>query len=301
MRSLRCLLASAVLIFAPVTRAERIVLPVSIFASGANNSLWATEVRATNGTGADLAVHVVDFVGVSANLSFAPGDYVVPAGQTRSFGAYDLLSPLFQSKECGSECGVFLGASYFGAFVIDVDLGVFVQAAILTGTSVVPRTLGGSYVCNAWEGGYINLNAFEACVQGAGPLLENMGDFRPAGTSLVLHWLHTQPTRRTNVTLYNPDPTAASVMVTITAADGSFSANRPVVVPAHAVAQLNDVFGVPPFDAVRSHNGIVTNPLNDNGTAKAAASASIVSSTRLYAVGWVISNQNNTVTISLPR
>jgi len=55
---------------------------------------------------------------------------------------------------------------------------------------------------------------------------------------------------------------------------------------------ITDSGGVaPPFDAVRSHNG----------TATAAASATIVSSTRLYAIGWVISNQNNTVTISQPR
>jgi hypothetical protein len=302
MRSLRYLLLSATLVLCSSARAERVVLPVAIFASGANDSLWATEIRATNGIGSDLAFHVVDFVGVSANLSFAPGDYVVPAGQTRSFGAWDLLSPLFPSKQCGSECGVFLRASYFGAFVIDVDPGLSVQAAILTGTSVVPGTpFGGNFVCNSWEGGYINLNAYEACVQGAGPLLENTGDFRPASTPIALRWLHTQPTRRTNVTFYNPDPVAASVTLTVTAADGSFSANRSVNVPAHSVAQLNDLFAAPPFDAVRSHNGVVTDPLHDNGTAKAAASASIVSSTRLYAVAWVISNQNNTVTISLPR
>jgi hypothetical protein len=292
MRFLRHLLASAVLIFPFAARADRVVLPVAIFAPGANQSLWATEIRATNRTSGDLMLHVVDFVGVSRpQLPFAPGDYIVPAGQTRSFGAYNLLSPSL--AQCGVQCDVAFGQySYFGAFVVDLDAGVTMGAAILAGSGVV-FSGGVDYfvVCNAWEGGYLTADGPKACVQGAGPLLENTGDFRPPSAPITLSWLHTQPSRRTNVSFYNPDPVTASVTLTVTAADGVTSANRSITVPAHAVMQLNDIFATPPFDVIRSHNG----------TATAAASATIISSTRLYAIGWVISNQNNTVTISPPR
>jgi len=294
MRFSRYLILSATLLPIFAVQAERVVLPVAIFAVGANQSLWATEIRATNQTGGDLMIHVVDFVGASAALRFAPGDYVIPAGQTRSFGAYNLVSEALTG--CFAlECSVGFGNSAFGAFVIDLDLGVSIEAAILTGTSAgLPRGgVGGAGLpCNVWEGGYlVDAPEGEGCVQGAGPLLENTGDFRAPTTPMALGWLHTQPSRRTNVTFYNPDPVEASVTLTVTSADGAASANQAINVPAHAIMQLNDIFSAPPFDAVRSHNGTVT----------AAASATIISSTRLYAIGWVISNQNNTVTISQPR
>jgi hypothetical protein len=272
--------------------AERVVLPVAIFAAGANLSLWATEIRATNHTSGDLMLHVVDFVGVSAILRFAPGDYVVAAGQTRSFGAYNLVSP--SQAQCIQfvSCAVGIGYNAFGAYVIDLDPGVSMEAAILTGTGEAPGPrLDNPAACSAWEGGYLTVSGPESCVQGAGPLLTNTGDFRPASTPIALSWLHTQPTRRTNVTFYNPDPAPASVTLTVTSADGLSSANLSVDVPAHSVSQLNDIFSSPPFDAVRAHNSAAT----------AAASATVVSTTRLYAIGWVISNQNNTATISVPR
>jgi len=38
-----------------------------------------------------------------------------------------------------------------------------------------------------------------------------------------------------------------------------------------------------------------------NGEASAAADATLSSSTRLYAIGWIIASQNNTVAVSQPR
>ena len=292
MRFLRCLIVSAA-IFVPVAaRAEQIVLPVAIYAFGANESLWATEIRATNHSDGDLVLHVLDFVGVTSNLTFAPGDYVVPAGQTRSFGAYNLLSP--DLAQChGLSCDVGIGNDYFGAFVIDLDPGVSVEAAVLTGSSAdIPKAgFPLTAVCQTWEGGVGTADGPTACVEGAGPLFQNTGDFRPAGTAIVLDWLHTQSSRRTNVTFYNPDPVVASVTLAVSSADRLSSASQTIAVPAHSLAQVNDIFSAAPFDAVRTRNG----------TATAAAGASITSTTRLYAIGWVISNQNNTVTISTPQ
>jgi hypothetical protein len=290
MRSLRCLILSVTLLPVLAARSERVVLPVAIFVAGANGSDWATEIRAANHTSGDLMLHVVDFVGASAALTFEPGDYVIPARQIKSFGAYNLVSPALAG--CfGLACGVGVGNNSFGAFVIDLDAGVSMEAAILTGSGAFFSGGERSVVCNVWEGGYLTFDGPEACVEGAGPLLTNTGDFRAASTPIVLSWLHTQPSRRTNITFYNPDPETASVTLTVTSADGLSSANLSVDVPAHSVSQLNDIFATPPFDAVRAHNG----------TATAAASASLVSTTRLYAIGWVISNQNNTATISVPR
>ena len=125
---------------------------------------------------------------------------------------------------------------------------------------------------------------------GAGPIFEGTATFYAPGAQIFLMWLHTQPSRRTNLTFYNPDTVDAAVALTIASGDG-FSSQTNVSVPAHSVRQLNDVFSSPPFDVIRTHNG----------DASATATATISSTTRLYSIGWVISNANNTVSIAVPR
>ena len=51
MTSLRCLLLSAAVLPVFAVQAERVVLPVAIFAAGTNQSLWATEIAI------EMAVH----------------------------------------------------------------------------------------------------------------------------------------------------------------------------------------------------------------------------------------------------
>src|SRR5271169_4216899 len=151
MRFSRYLILSATLLPIFAVQAERVVLPVAIYAPGANNALWATEIRATNHTGGDLMLHVMDFVGVlGSNLSFAPGDYVVPAGQVRSFGAYNLLSPTLD--QCDLACRVAIGFyTYFGVFVLDLDAGVSLEAAILAGVAPPPTGFPVYGPCSVWE------------------------------------------------------------------------------------------------------------------------------------------------------
>ena len=277
----------------PVT-AEHVVVPVAIYTRGANQSLWTSEVRVTNPTAAPLAFHTVDYLDGAQDwqpiLHFQPGDYLVPPGQVVSFGAYGLLGPI--AAQCSQEiCSVEVPRPYFGAYEIDLDSGLVLESAILTGTAPPPV---GSFVrqpCAVWEGGYLSGDGVGSCVEGAGPLLRASRTYYPAGAQINLTWLHTHPTRRTNVTFYNPDPVSAVVTLTVTSADGASTASSSVTVPAHAPLQVNDIFSTPPFDVIRAHNGDTT----------AAARATIVSTTRLYAIGWVISNQNNTVTISEPR
>src|SRR3974377_2513780 len=78
------------------------------------------------------------------------------------------------------------------------------------------------------------------------------------------------------------DSEPAAVTWAVTSADGFSSANLSIIVPAHAVAQVNDIFAAPPFDVIRTHNGTAT------------AAASVVSSTRLYAIGWGVHKQKKT-------
>ncbi|HTS00919.1 MAG TPA: hypothetical protein VMN04_00195 [Thermoanaerobaculia bacterium] len=269
-------------------RADQIVLPVAIYALGPGLTNWSTEIRATNNSDSPLSFNVVDFTGVPA-LPFKPSAVQVQPHQTVSLGAWSLLSV---NPGCN---GVGLGGAYFGAFTIERDPHLLIQAAVLAG--VFSQTPGGPASCNweicpSWQGGFPHIPPNSAyCNDGAGPIFDNDRDFFAAGTPITLPWLHTQDTRRTNITFYNPDPVEAAVSLTITPADGTSGVTQSITVPAHGVLQINNVFSAPPFDAVRAHNASTT----------AAASARISSTTRLYAIAWIIANLNSTVSVSQPR
>ncbi len=295
--SMRFILLIALFAAVP-SRAERIVVPVSVIASGANGSLWTTEIRVTNATASDLSFHTVDFVSLPPAESnsfywrFQPATYTVPAGTIRAFGAYELILPALTDGGCHDlGCTVSAFSPYYGAYEIDLDNGLTLEAAMLTGSAPPPTGFPVLYQCRSWEGGYVPQQGSLACDEGAGPLVRASRTYSPPSAPVNLTWLHTHATRRTNVTFYNPDPVSATVTLTVTSADGLSTVSSPVTVPAHSPVQINDIFSSPPFDAIRAHNGTTT----------AAARATIVSTTRLYAIGWVISNQNNTVTISEPR
>lgn len=284
-----------VVLFATVsTRAAgaTVVVPVAAFALGANGAMWATEMRVTNLSGQPKTFRVVDWVGRTANLPFQAQEFQVLPGATQSYGGWALISP-WVGIVVDYPSGV-----YFGAVVIDVDAELRVQTAVLSGVAFIPGIghIEGYHRCLPFEGGleaYAYLSAPPGiCDDGAGPLIDGTGDFFVPGATIFLPWLHTDSMRRTNVTFYNPDLVPATVTVSITAADGTAPVTTTVSVPAHDVLQINDIFSSPPFDAVRAHN---------LPQKTAAARATIQSTTRLFAVGWVISNQNNTVTISLPR
>jgi hypothetical protein len=277
---------------APAARSEHVLVPVSIFSAGASGSLWSTEIRVTNSSADDLSFRTVDLLAngeISYHYSFRPASYAVPAGTIRSFGAYELLTGA-RCTDLGCVLGVG-GPALFGTYELDVDAGLTVEAAVLTGVAPAPTGFPVLAGCKSWQGGYSAGDGPRDCNEGAGPLLRASRTYFSEGTRVSLTWLHTHPTRRTNVTFYNPDPVPATVTLTVTSADGLSTVSSPVTVPAHSPLQVNDIFSSSPFDAIRVHNGTTT----------AAARATIVSTTRLYAIGWVISNQNNTVTISEPR
>jgi len=267
--------------------AAQVVVPVAIWTLGSGGASWSTEIRVTNRSNQVQTFRVLDFIGY--RISFAPGTFEVPANQTVSLGAYDLLSA---KPFCA---GLGVSPAYYGAFVVDLGPSLEIRAGILAGT--FPGIVGGLDTCDfetcpSWQGGYPHPPPNSVyCVDGAGPLFENTGDFFPPGTPIYLSWLHTQPSHRTNISLYNPDLATATVSVSIEAGDGSAPVSTEVAVPGHSVVQLNDVFSTEPFISIRVHNG----------EASAAADATLSSSTRLYAIGWIIASQNNTVAVSQPR
>ena len=291
---LGCLLAAAIAAIAGAgaARAEEVVLPVAVYARGVNYTSWAGEVRVTNRGSTALTFRVVDFVGTLGMLPFSPADFSVAPGTTASWGAYDLLSA--PPSECLAPGVINPTASYYGALVLNVSPGLIVESAVLAGPpefSCGDLSACGAQKCKSWEGGYIHPSPNPCwCNEGAGPIFEGTATFYAPGAQIFLPWLHTQPSRRTNLTFYNPDTVDAAVALTIASGDG-FSSQTNVSVPAHSVRQLNDVFSSPPFDVIRTHNG----------DASATATATISSTTRLYSIGWVISNANNTVSIAVPR
>jgi len=94
--------------------------------------------------------------------------------------------------------------------------------------------------------------------------------------------------------LINPDDVPAHVTVAATSQDGSATVTASYVLPPRSYNQINDMFRQEPWSAIFVANGSI----NQGG---AAASATITSDTRLLAMAYVISDYNNSLTISLPR
>ncbi|MDL2719187.1 MAG: hypothetical protein PT977_15705 [Acidobacteriota bacterium] len=249
----------------------------------------------TNFSSAPKTFRVVDWIGTPG---WIPSTYSIPPGATKSISGWAIY---IGSR--ANENSTRFSWNPFGAAVADVEDGLFVQTAVLTGS---PRgdygTVGDFARCSEWTGGWTyavggifypdgtEINT-DGCNQGAGPVIDNGAGFFPAGTPILLPWLHTDSKRRVNISFINPEHVAADVTISVFPADGSSPVVTRVTVPEHTVSQINDIFATY-FPAVRARNDVLK---------AAAARATIVSTTRLYPLAYVVSNQNNTVTLSLPR
>jgi hypothetical protein len=292
-----CRIVAALLAFlaADAHGAEVLLPALAAHVEGANSAVWASEVRVTNLSSAPRTFRIVDWIGTPG---WIPSEYSIPPGATTSISGWAIYA-----GSRANESSLRL-PNPFGAAVADVEEGLVVQTAVLTGN---PRgvfgTLGDTARCSEWTGGWDyevggifnpdgTVTGEDGCNEGAGPVIDNGSNFFPAGTSILLPWLHTDPKRRVNLSLINPDAVAADVTVSLFPADGSSPVVSRLTVPARTVSQINDIFSPALFGAVRARNDALK---------AAAARATIVSTTRLYPLAYVISNQNNTVTISLPR
>lgn len=264
--------ACLLLVSRPSTGDEVLIPGVAGRVPGASGALWSSELRVTNTTREAKTFSTTDWIGTPGWTS---KHWSIPAGQTVSISGIELF---------GDPRSLADHASLFGAVIASVDSGLLLQTAILAG---VYRRGGDAIVfCPSWAGGY--LAPENTCNFGSGPIIDATRFF-PVGTDILLPWLSTDLDRRTNLSLINPDPTMATVTVQVTTADGTRVITDTLTVDPHSVIQLNDVFGTC-WASAREHNA----------NQATAARLLIQSSTRLYALAWVISEDNNTVGVSTP-
>ncbi len=277
MRHHLALLCSALLVTSGTALAGEVLLPsVTGRAIGAFQSDWASEIRVTNLSLTERTFAVTDWIG---SPGWRPKTWLVPPGQVVSISGFEIFT---------DPNALPYNLPYFGAAIATIDEGLIVQVAILSDDHFVgalPADGGG--ICPTWAGGY--LGHWEECNHGAGPVIDATSFF-PADRAISLLWLSTDSGHRTNVCLINPDPVNAEVSIDVFSADGTLVTSDAVQVTAHGLLQLDDVFGSR-WRPARS----------TNGTSVSAARAVVYSPTRLYPLAWVISNRNNTVSVSLPR
>jgi hypothetical protein len=270
------LLAVACLLPVFSARGAEVVIPTIVtFSTGYNDSVWGSEVRVINRTAMPKRFAVVDWIGAP---NFGPKEYEVAPGAVLSLGGWQIYN-----YQC---CAPPSDSSPAGVAILEVDDGLLVQSVVLSGVFRLFADGG----CAPWNGGFPS--GPQPCNWGAGPIVDGINGFVPAGQELFLPWLHTDRNRRTNILLVNPDTVTSNVTIDITSQDGKKTVSAAYRVGPHSLMQLNQIFSKEPFIQIRDYH--------ETGFA-AAAYAVIHADTRLYAVGYVISNDNNTETISLPR
>ena len=126
---------------------------------------------------------------------------------------------------------------------------------------------------------------------GAGPVVEGLA-FTPSGSDTFVPWLHTEESRRANLVLVNPDNVTAHITLSIASQDGLTVQPASYAIPPRAILQLNDLFRQDPWTVIRAANRVVH---------AAGATAATRSDTRLLVLAYVISNDNNSLTVSVPR
>jgi hypothetical protein len=250
--------------------ASTVLVPIVAYAHGQSDASWITEVRIANRTDLPKQFRVVDWIGTPGWRAMT---YTVAPHSTTSIG----------------------GAAVFGAFVppvvglaiCEADADLLVQSAVLSGI----WTGGGgvSYSCPSYDGGGLPLSC--PGLSGAGPIIDGLV-FSSPGQDVYVPWLHTEEFRRTNLVLINPDGVVAHVRVAIQSQDGLTTMTETFVLAPRSYNQINDEFSKEPWFAIRAANQLIEG---------AAAAATISSDTRLLAMAYVISNYNNSLTISLPR
>jgi len=255
----------------------QILLPtIVVGAHGAFDSVWGTEVRAINRSEASKELRVVDWIGTPG---WKPSSYTVASRSILSIGGLEIYGGSYSPD-----------AAPVGLAVCEIDEDLIVQTAVLGGPTYASLRPFGDPSCARFNGG--GAASLAPCSPFAGPIVEGVSSLFPANQMFFVPWLHTISDRRTNLVLFNGDANVSHVTVTITSADDGLAESQDFDVPARGLLQVNDLFSKEPWADIR-----VANSHLHTG----AASATITGDTRLYAVAYVISSYNNSLTISLPR
>jgi hypothetical protein len=252
-----------------------VLVPIVAYARGQNAASWMTEVRITNRGDVSKQFRVLDWIGTPGWKATA---YEVAPRSTMSLGGADVF-------------GSFAAPGAVGLAICDADTDLLVQSAILSGVWI--GTGGVSYSCPPYDGGGRTTPIACPGASGAGPIIEGLV-FSSPNQETYIPWLHTESTRRTNLVIVNPESVTTNVTVTVTSQDGLQTATRSFPLQPRSYNQVNDLFSQEPWVAVAAAN-------EASPSGGAAASARIVGDARLLAMGYVISNNNNSLTISLSR
>jgi len=286
----RSLLLLALWLFASEGAAREILIPnVAAFVRGANSSFWATEIRLINTTPVASSFRVVEWIGSPRYLPF---ETVVAPGATKVIGGWELYSGWPVNP------GYFYpsGEAEFGAAVCEVDDGLLVVSRTLTST--VPDASGSLFppwTCSGSSGGFVfspDPSAFKACNWGVGPMLYADRTFFEPGQPQNLLMLNPRRNHyRTNLVIVNGD--AAEATVTIDAVGGAGEkASKVLRVPARTYFQINDIYSLPELAELEAASEAISS---------FGQRATVTCSTRCFAIAYVISNENNTVSIVEPR
>lgn len=266
--------------------AETIVLPnVTGFVYGAQNALWSTEIRIMNPSDSVKRLQVIDWIGVDGVLQTLE----IQPGETRIVSGWELI----YGGTRGSV--VSLDEDIYGAAVCEKEEGLLVQSAILTDTLTPPFAgIGSDAPCFAWAGGHEVGQTLIPCNYGSGPIITHNHDFFPAARPIAIPWLFSfADVKRQNLVLLNPDSGPSTVEISITSSDGKVTRTNTVTMAPRAFLQINQLFRQPEWQEFLQAAG-------QHQRENPAARATIRATTRLYALGYVISWINNTVTVSLP-
>jgi hypothetical protein len=290
---IRLLVFLAAICAALPATAKRVVIPnVSAFVLGKNESLYGTEVRFYNPTSTTKRFVVVDWIGTEG---WKPFEYTVVPGGILPIGGWILFN--------GD--ALVTGEMKYGAAVCEIDDGLVVFSRMLQAT--VPNPLTGiPGRCSEGTGG-ANLpypvpppNA--GCVTGIGPTVEFGRDFFAPGEAMELLALDdpTIENNRTNLVIINPDSVASTALVQVHDSYGR-PYEKTFAVPARTYFQVNDLYSLPEFRPLAVGGGPSPGFPGEYPTYGSPSRATVRCTTRCYAMGYVVSNFNNTVSASAPR
>ena len=165
---------------------------------------------------------------------------------------------------------------------------------MLTTPGVGPPGLAGQGVCAPNAGEYVYGDALflGVCNYGVGPVLYADRSFFDPGVPQNLLMLNPRRNHyRTNLVVVNGDEEEATVSIVVTNATGG-TARLERRVPARTYFQMNDVYALPELSGLEELSEM---------TEHFGQRAVVTCSTRCYAIGYVISNHNNTVSVVEPR
>jgi len=287
--AVRILLTLCPWLFTSQVYAREILIPnVAAFVRGANASFWATEIRLVNTTPVASSFRVVDWIGSPRVLLF---ETVVPPGATKVIGGWELYSgwPVNPRYFYPS------GEAEFGAAICEVDEGLLVVSRTLTSTVADASGSLFPFSCSGSSGGFVfspDPSAFKACNWGVGPMLYADRSFFEPGRPQNLLMLNPRRNHyRTNLVIVNGDAVEASVTVDVVGGAGE-KASKVLRVPARTYFQVNDLYSLPELAELEA----ASEDIRSFGQR-----ATVTCSTRCFAIAYVISNENNTVSIVEPR